>query len=216
MASVFVRCSCPVDFEKGLGDAVVNAPESALKKLKYEIVDDPTSPTKDKVLKITLPPGQYLGRKSDDGLIRVELNLPFRVAKDEYCFAIDAKVVAAPDQKIHANIYILDHDLTYKQKRKYRMLRGMDKLSTGEWQRALLPFDMHGNNEQRLASKTQTRFCRISFFIGADISAPVEICLAGIGGSLDNVTVVEPWKAGGEAEPMRSKRPPKKQTAPKL
>ena len=196
------RRSIRLDFENGLGDAVVNAPESALKKLKYEIVDDPTSPTRDKVLKITLPPGQYLGRKSDDGLIRVELNMPFRVAKDEYCFAIDAKVVAAPDQKIHANIYILDHDLTYKQKRKYRMLRGLDKFSTGEWQRALLPFDMHGNNEQRLASKTQTRFCRISFFIGANVEAPIEIYLDNIGTSPDNISPVPLWKEGCEAEPI--------------
>ena len=82
------------------------------------------------------------------------------------------------------------------------MLRGLDKFSTGEWQRALVPFDMHGNNEQRLASKTQTRFCRISFFINANVEAPIEIYLDNIGTSPDNISPVPLWKEGCEAEPI--------------
>ena len=196
-----VRRNIRLNFADGMGEAVVAAPRSALDKIGQEIVSDPASPGKGKVLKITLPAGNYLGREADSGLIRVELNMPFRFAKDEYCFAFDAKVVAAPEQPIHGNVYVLDHDLTYPKKRKYRML-AMGPLGSGEWRRYLLPFEMRGNQEQRMAKKTQTRFCRISFFIGSPVVAPVEIYLADIGASPDNISFVEPWKEGCEAEPI--------------
>ena len=159
---------------------------------------------------VTIPAPDLSGI-SDNG--KEVLNL-YRFAADEQSFAFDAKVTADPDQRLFGNVYLIDRDLKFTGDRKFRLL-AMEPFRLGVWQRQILPFKMYGNHEKRLMDKSKVRFCRISFFIGADISAPVEIRLAGIGGSPDNVTNVEPWKAGGEAEPMRSKRPPKKQTAPK-
>ena len=209
-----VRRNIRFDFSNGFENAVVGVSPSAAKALKYGIVDDPSSPAKGKILKITLPAGNYVGRKSDNGLIRVELNMPYRFAADEQSFAFDVKVTADPEQRMFGNVYVIDRDLKAAGKRKFRLL-SMGPFARGVWQHLILPFKLYGNHEQRLMDKSKVRFCRISFFIGANVAAPVEICLAAIGGSPENVTDVELWKEGGEAEPFISTRTPKKQAAPK-
>ena len=109
------------DFETGMGDVEVSAPKLAAKALKYEIIDDPTSLTKSKVLKITLPPGRYSGRAMDEGLIRISVDLPYRVAPEERAITAEVRVVNSAEDHVHASIYLLDHDMSYPKNRMFRI-----------------------------------------------------------------------------------------------
>ena len=189
------------DFEHGMGDVIVTAPAALKKVLKYEIVDDPTSPTKSKVLKITVPAGTYSGRKQDDGLIRVSVDMPFVVKKGEKCITVETKVVRHGDDQIRGSFYILDNVLEYKKPRKYRMY-GIEPLSPAQWRRHIVPFNQRGNHESRIDSLRKVKSCRMSFFIHNRISAPIEIYVDNLGCSETNLSLVNPWKEGGEAEPI--------------
>ena len=66
-------CEIVADFENGMGDVEVFTPPSIKAKMKVAVINDPTAPTPGKVLKITIPPGEYRGRSADLGYLRVSV-----------------------------------------------------------------------------------------------------------------------------------------------
>ena len=188
------------DFEKGMGDVEVSAPKLAAKALKYEIVADPTSPSKSKVLKITLPPGHYSGRAMDEGLIRVSVDLPYRVAPEERAIVADVRVVNSAEDHVRCSIYLLDHDMSYPKNRMYRIYPLAD--IGAKWRRYCASLEQRGNKTDRLKKLADARFCRVSFFLGNTVHKPVEIYVDNIGCSNSDISSVPLWKEGGEAEPI--------------
>ena len=79
---------------------------------------------------------------------------------------------------------------------------GIEPLSPAQWRRHIVPFNQRGNHESRIDSLRKVKSCRRSFFIHNRISAPIEICVDNIGCSETNLSLVNPWKEGGEAEPI--------------
>ena len=105
------------------------------------------------------------------------------------------------DDRIRGSFYILDNVLEYKKPRKYRMY-GIEPLSPAQWRRHIVPFNQRGNHESRIDSLGKVKSCRMSFFLRNTISAPIEIYVDNIGCSETNLSLVNPWKEGGEAEPI--------------
>ena len=105
------------------------------------------------------------------------------------------------DDLIRGSFYILDNVLEYKKPRKYRMY-GIEPLIPPQWRRHIVPFNQRGNHESRIDSLRKVKSCRMSFFLRNKISAPIEIYVDNIGCSVTNLSLVDLWKEGGEAEPI--------------
>ena len=193
------------DFEHGMGKVEVSAPKTVKAAMKVEIVDDPTSPSKNKVLKITVPPGKYFGRERDEGLLRISVDMPYKATKKTKSFCFDHKVVASGDDFHHCNSYLLDSSLDDPNRRYVTtpILAGTiapkgAPRGSGEWRSELFrPNPRH--NALKKFEKIKIR--RISYFFNK-IDRPVEICVDNIGDTTDNVSIVPLWKDGGEAEPI--------------
>ena len=188
------------DFEHGMGKVQVTAPDTLKKAMKVEIVADPTSPTKSKVLKITVPPGKYRGRHRDEGYLRISLDMPYKATKKTRSFCFEHMLVAAAEDFSHCNSYILDSDLNDPNRRyattPIGISRAADKIVLN-W-RSELYVPKVSNNIKKF-SRVKSR--RISYFF-KKIDHPVEIRVDNIGDSDDGISPTPVWKEGGEAEPI--------------
>ncbi|MBQ9366139.1 MAG: beta-N-acetylhexosaminidase, partial [Victivallales bacterium] len=97
------------DFEQGMGDVTVNLSPSLKENTCVEIVDDPTSPSGGKVLKITIPKGEYTGRAEDGNYLRISIDMPYSIPKGTKNIQLDHRIVAAPTGFSYANHYLVDN-----------------------------------------------------------------------------------------------------------
>ena len=180
------------DFEHGMGKVRVTAPKSLNGKLKTEIVDDPSSPSKSKVLKITVPPGKYHESEESPGYIRISADLPYTISEDARALTVDYKLDADDGSGFsHANDYLIADD-----KQHYLLQR----MSPGkDWVSVTTAFTNPNPATKPMKDLTQTRLRRVSFFF-TDIKKPVEIRIDNIGDSPDAVTTLPPWSEAREAE----------------
>ena len=188
------------DFEQGMGDVVVRASGSLREKIKCEIVADPASPSGGRVLKITLPPGSYKGRGRDGGYVRVDVALPYTVAKGTRSLVLDHRMVTTGNGFSHANDYLVDvvEDGGASDKAFYR-LYGFKP--SDRWTRSITPLDVRSTSTRHLKDVTKTKFRKVSFFFH-DIDAPVEIYIDNIGDTKSRVSTMPLWREGAEGEPM--------------
>ena len=188
------------DFEQGMGDVKVNCGKLLREKLKYEIVDDPTSPSKSKVLKISFPAGNYKGHDRDGGYVRVDVAMPYSVAKGTKSLVFDHRMVTTGKGFSHSNDYIVDQveDGRASAKAYYRLYSFKP---TAEWTRSITPLNGRSNSTNHLNDVTRTKFRKVSFFFN-EVDAPVEIYIDNIGDTESNVSNMPMWKEGTEGEPM--------------
>ena len=189
------------DFENGMGVVSVSAPAAVKKVMKVGIVDDPTSPSRSKVLKITVPPGKYLGDTRDEKYIRISVDLPYKVPKSARSLAVDYKMGFAKDAGFsHASDYLLVADLVNPVGKPYRVYH-LSVDPDGGWGSACNPLDARNVHERTMKKVTMTNSRRISFFFTA-IDRPLEIRVDNIGDTVGEISPVMLWKEGGEAEPI--------------
>lgn len=196
------------DFEHGMAPVEVTAPESVRKKMTVAIVDDPTAPTPGKVLKITIPPGDYTGRKSDLGFLRVSVDIrDYRIAKNAGAIVADVKLRLNGGKGFHhANDYIIEsYDPAVKDPH-FRCQRLFGTFGYAfvedEWQRITLPFYLRNFKSNRmLKDVTDTKYRRLSFFFKS-IDAPVEIRVDNIGNAAKGFSVAPPWTVKQESDPL--------------
>ena len=189
-----------LDFANGMGPLEINAPSKLKKALKYEIVDDPTSPAKGKVLKITVPPGDYQGNQGDEGYARISLEMPYRVKKSVRSLVVDLKVETTGTGYHFGNLYLRAADMSVKGAGFQMYALGKD--TNNQWERKFFAVNQRGNMEQRMKKASQARFYRLCFFLDKQIDAPIEIRVGNIGTSVDCIAPAPMWKEGGEAEPL--------------
>ena len=187
------------DFEHGMGNVIVTVPESIKNNLHTEIVDDPTSPSGSKVLKITVTPGRYSGRKTDEGLLRLSVDMPYSVPEGTKAFTVEHKFVFNGSGFSHANEYLVETDPAHvKPDTRYRM----QLLSPGpHWRRDLIPITARSNTDYPLKDLTKTKYRRLSFFFYR-IDAPLELYVDNIGDTRENCSEMPEWTVGTEAEPI--------------
>ena len=186
------------DFENGMGKVIVTVPKSIQKNLHTEIVDDPTSPSGSKVLKITVTPGEYTGRKTDEGLLRLSVDMPYSVPKGTKAFTVDHKLVFSGRGFSHANEYLIETDQKPKPDTLYRMQRLSPK---PQWVRDIIPITVRSNTDYPLKDLTKTKYRRLSFFF-YKMDAPVELYVDNIGDTRENCSEMPEWTVGTEAEPI--------------
>ena len=179
------------DFANGMGKIKITGSDTLLKAVKSEIVDDPTSPAKGKVLKITIPAGKYRGESNDNGYLRINLEMPYSLAKNEQSLLLEHRIVADPTDFSHGNEYLFDGPRGKRTSRIYPFK------SSADWQRELRPSKRTGSKP--LKDLTTTKFRFISFFFYS-LNHPVEIYIGNIGTGEGGASIVPPWKEGGEAE----------------
>ena len=179
------------DFANGMGKVKITGSPTLLKAVKSEIVDDPTSPAKGKVLKITIPAGKYRGESNDNGYLRLNLEMPYGLAKGERSLLLEHRIVADPTDFSHGNEYLFDGPRGKRTSRIYPFK------SSADWQRELRPSKRTGSKP--LKDLTTTKFRFISFFFYS-LNHPVEIYIGNIGTGEGGASIVPPWKEGGEAE----------------
>ncbi len=183
------------DFKDGFQDVEFSGSEKLVSAMKTEVVDDPTSPSGGKVLKITIPPGHYHRREMDKGYLRLTVALPvYTVPEGTRVAMLDCRLVAAAGDFSHANDYFTGAG--ERGKRKYRMY----PFRVGpEWSRIFSFTPATG--EFTLKKLTDTRRRSLGFFFH-DITAPVEIRIGQMGDSTENYSPTPLWKEGTEAEPI--------------
>ena len=186
------------DFENGMGNVIVTVPKSIQTNLHTEIVDDPTSPSGSKVLKITITPGEYTGRKSDEGLLRVSVDMPYSVPEGTKAFTVDHKLVFSGQGFSHANDYLIETDKKPKPDTLYRMQRLSPK---PHWSRDIIPITVRSNTDYPLTDLTRTKYRRLSFFF-YKIDAPVVLYIDNIGDTKEECSEMPEWTVGSEAEPI--------------
>ena len=178
------------DFTKGLDGIKFAGSGAMLKSVKYEIIDDPGSPAKGKVLKITIPPGKYKGEDNDLGYLRFDLCMPYSLADGSESLLLDHKIAADPTDYSHSCEYLFDGP---RGKRNSRMYPFKAK---NEWQREIRASKKGGS--KILKDLKRTKFRHISFFF-FKLDNPVEIRIGNIGDA-KGISIVPLWKEGGEAE----------------
>ena len=192
------------DFENGMGPVTVSAPDSVKAAMKVDIVDDPDSPSHSKVLRIIVPPGKYAGRKSDLGLLRISVDLPYRLAPGAAARGLDFKVTAGKGFS-HANDYLLDSDPP-SENSKLRSKRflgpyGIER-ADGKWRRLLLPFWLRDQSGARkMKNPADTRYRRVSFFFRS-IDEPAEIRVDNLCDAGKGLSFLPPWSVDHEYDLM--------------
>ncbi len=184
------------DFEDGLGDLAFLGDLS--KSMKHEIVDDPTSPGKGKVLKITVFPPQTTGNDDGTALKELALYMPYRVPAGTVGPFLDYKIVtAAPGDFSHFDDLFLGEGALDDPQRLYR--RGTSRGAPPYWFRNIRPAPI--KSARPLSDITQTRYRRLCFYFYR-VSSPVEIYIGNIGDTAEDISSVPLWKLGTEAEPI--------------
>ena len=182
------------DFENGMGNVEIEVPESVAKTMKTAIVADPTSPSGSKVLKITIPPGDYEGRVSDGGFVRVNVDLPYRYRDGVKTLSLDHRLVADPSDFSFCTNYLLGSKLPGGGTRHtVQTLCPHDR-----WEREIFPVFSPKSKFHKDPSDVQKR--RLSYFF-RKIEHPVEIYVDDLGDSKSDATTIVMWRENGEAEP---------------
>ena len=196
------------DFENGMGVAEVTAPPSVKAKMKVSIIDDPTAPTPSKVLKITIPPGEYRGRKADLGYLRISVDIKkYTIPAGTHGITSDFKVcLHGGDGFSHANDYIIESFDPAVKNPHFRSQRIFGHFGyafvEGKWQRITLPFYLRNFKSNRmLKDVTKTQYRRLSFFFKR-IDAPVEIYVDNIGNLKKGFSFAPLWCTDQEGDPL--------------
>ena len=196
------------DFENGMGGVTVTAPDSVKARMKVAVVTDPTAPTPGKVLEITIPPGEYQGRKSDWGYLRISVDIKgFTVPAEAGGVTSDVKLCLNGGIGFsHANDYIIESFSPEVKNPCFRSQRifgpfGYAQIE-GVWQRISLPFWLSRyKGSPNLTDVTQTRYRRISFFFRR-IDEPVQIYVDNIGTIRKGHSAAPVWSTTTEADPL--------------
>ena len=203
-----IGCEIVADFENGMGGVEVFAPPSIKAKMRYSVVNDPTAPTPGKVLKITVPPGEYKGRSADLGYLRISVDIKnYTVPRGAGGITSDVKLCLNGGKGFsHANDYIIESFAPEVRNPRFRSQRifgpfGYAQLE-GKWQRISLPFSLSRfQGKPNLDDVTKTRYRRLSFFFKR-IDAPVEIYVDNIGNLKKGFSAAPPWTTDQEADPL--------------
>ena len=202
------ECVIVADFEHGMGGVEVFAPPSIKAKMRVAIVDDPTAPTPGKVLKITIPPGEYKGRSADLGFLRISVDIKdYTVPPDAGGITSDIKLcLRGCGGFSHANDYIIESYSPEVRNPRFRSQRifgpfGYAQLE-GKWQRISLPFSLSRfKGSPNLGDVTATRYRRLSFFFKR-IDDTVEIYVDNIGNLKQGFSAAPWWSTDSEADPL--------------
>ena len=187
------------DFENGMGKVIVTAPDKLMKYVKHEIVADPASPSGDKVLKVTVLPGDYSVKHGDEGYMRISVDLPYTINKGAAATTFDHKMVYNGTGFSHGNHYIIDRISLKADPKAY--FRANKFIPGANWVREIVPLaERSQSNLLYLHDPLLTRYRRISFFF-KNIDAPVEIYVDNIGETKEHVSMMPEWMLGAEAEP---------------
>ena len=196
------------DFENGMGGVEVTAPPSVRAKMKVSIIDDPTAPTPGKVLKITVPPGEYRGRKADLGFLRISVDIKgYNIPAGTHGITSDFKVCLHGGNGFsHANDYIIESFDPAVKNPHFRSQRIFGHFGyafvESKWQRITLPFYLRNFKSNRmLKDVTRTQYRRLSFFFKR-IDAPVEIYVDNIGNLKKGFSFAPLWCTDQEAAPL--------------
>ena len=196
------------DFENGMGVVEVTAPPLVKAKMKVSIIDDPTAPTPGKVLKITIPPGEYRGRKADLGYLRISVDIKgYAIPAGTHGITSDFKVCLHGGTGFsHANDYIIESFDPAVKNPHFRSQRIFGHFGfafvEGKWQRITLPFYLRNFRSNRmLKDVTKTQFRRLSFFFKR-IDAPVEIYVDNIGNLKQGFSFAPLWCTDQECDPL--------------
>ena len=201
-------CEIVADFENGMGDVEVFTPPSIKAKMKVAVINDPTAPTPGKVLKITIPPGEYRGRSADLGYLRVSVDIKgYAVPAGTGGITSDVKLCLNGGTGFsHANDYVIESWSPEVRNPKFRSQRifgpfGYAQLE-GIWQRISLPFNLSRfKGSPNLGDVTKTQYRRLSFFFKR-IDAPAEIYVDNIGNLKKGFSDAPPWTIEQEADPL--------------
>ena len=164
--------------------------------MKSEIVDDPTSPGKGKVLKITIPPGKYSGEKQDLKMVRVDIFMPYTVPKGTWAIGLDHRIVCDPRDYVRSWEYISVGSNSKKlRSQQYRFL------SSSSWKRELRSWHMYvEGSAPKMLDLVDARARKISYFFNG-ITSPVEIYVGCIFDTAEpDLTIMPPWKVGTEED----------------
>ena len=183
-------------FDRGMGEVKIVASPSLQKALKSEIVDDPSSPSSGKVLKITIPGGDYRGIGHDHGYLRVNVEVPDTPPAGTRSLVVDGMVVAAQGNFSHGNIYL--RGAGPRSTRLFRVYPA--RPGRRGWQRTFVT-NWYGEGARTLKKITDAESFAVSFFFH-NITEPVEIRIGNIGDTETNLSVAPVWKEGAEAEPI--------------
>lgn len=194
------RLRIAADFEQGMGEVEIRAPKLLVEKLKHEIVADPASPSKSKVLKISFPAGNYKGEGRAGGYVRVDVAMPYAVAKGARALVLDHRLVTGGTGFSHANDYLVDIFETAgaSENAAYRVYRISP---SARWTRSITPLNVRMSSSNPLKDPTKTRFRKVSFFFDS-VDAPVEIYIDNIGDTKAKISTMPMWREGFEAEPI--------------
>ena len=180
------------DFSNGMGETVILTSKKLEGLVKSEIVDDPTSPGKGKVLKITVQPCSERGEGKDHAMLRVDVYMPYTVPKGTISLGLDHRIVGDPRDYNRSWEYLFDGP---PGKRSSQMFYFR---STAEWKRDLRRRMSSVNGVKKVMKKIEnTRFRMISYFFNS-ITVPTEIYIGNICDTDQNVSFVRPWKAVSE------------------
>ena len=195
-----VAIRAAADFGQGMGEVKVNCGKLLREKIRYELVDDPTSPSQGKVLKICFPAGNYKGHDRDGGYVRVDVAMPYSVAKGTKSLVLDHRMVTGGKGFSHSNDYLVDQieDGKASAKAYYRLYSFKP---SDRWARSITPLDVRSASTNHLKDVTRTKFRKVSFFFN-EVDAPVEIYIGIIGDTKSAISNMPMWREGTEAEPM--------------
>lgn len=199
VSNLEMRLHTAADFEHGMGNVTLSGTPQLLASLRHEIVADPDSPTRGKVLKITIPPGKYRGKADDGGYIRLNIDVPNRLAEKDRSIFADYRVDDPGNALDHVNDYLIHENPDPKQM-KFWSLRnwpaeGWSRRINAFWKLTTVFKDKYIHKKLAAANLR-----RLSFFFNR-IDKPVEIRIGAIGSSPDEFSTAPLWKEHGEAEP---------------
>ena len=187
------------DFETGMGDVVVSVPPSMESAKRVEIVSDPTSPSGGKVLKVTIPKGEYKGRNEDSLYLRVSIDLPYSIAKDTKNVSLDHRLITGETGFAFANHYLIDNVSPIANPKDHYLNHHLSPCD--QWSHEVIPLNARSNGTPKMTDPTTTQYRRISFFFKS-IDAQTEIYIDNIGDSPVESSTMPEWKLGTEQEPI--------------
>ena len=189
-----VRFAWKFDREDALRDLEFYGSEKLVGALRKEIVADPASPTGGRVLKLTIPPGNYRRRDRDMGYLRLSVAMPYRIARGTKTLVLDCRVVSAAGDFHHCNDYLAGAG--ERGRRQYRMY---PLYCNASWRRMF--YSQPYRSECTLKDITRTRRRSLGFFFSR-IEHPVEIYIGALGDTAEDISTAPLWREGTEAEPI--------------
>ena len=197
--STAAKANIIADFEQGMGDVKVNVSPKLEGSTRVEIVDDPTSPSGGKVLKVTIPKGEYTGRLVDGNYLRVSIDLPYTIAKGTKNVQLDHRLVAAKTGFSHANNYLVDNISPVANPLDHFLCHRLSP--SAQWQHEVIPLNARSSGEPKMTTPTTTKYRRISFFFKS-IDDTTEIYIDNIGDSTIDSSTMPEWTLGTEQDPI--------------